>query len=501
MKQVITTFCFVLSMLIVQQEAFAQPKNGFTYRASWYNYVNPNPEWSDWTDVYESRSGSGVELAYSRLIQKNTYLVVPVKFGLASYPKKSGGFGSKQVLLGNLDALIQYSLFKYGSAVNPLIHLGIGTTWDVDRQQWDFNIPVGLGFQIRLLENVYVTAQSQYRFSMESRNGWHHSAGFSIYFGESGPKDRDKDGVTDDIDKCPDVPGVPSLMGCPDKDADGIADADDKCPDVPGVAALAGCPDKDSDGITDADDACPDEKGVAAFNGCPDTDNDGIADKNDKCPKEAGPESNQGCPIRDRDGDGIEDKNDLCPSDKGPASTKGCPDKDGDLIADKDDACPDLKGTAALKGCPDKDGDGVIDPEDRCPDKAGPASNKGCPEIKKEDKAKVELAVKAVQFETGKDILLESSKKILDDVAGVLVKYPEYSLTISGHTDNVGDDKMNQVLSERRAKTVYDYLVAKGVAAPRMTSAGFGESKPVAENKTKAGRDTNRRVEFDLFIK
>jgi outer membrane protein OmpA-like peptidoglycan-associated protein len=433
----------------------------------------------------------------------------------------------KDRFVGNVDALIQNNLFKYGAMFNPTVSLGVGSTWNLSDSKFDFNIPAALGLNYRLMENVYFNLQSQYRFSLDSRNGWHHSAGLVVFIGKE-KKDRDADGVTDEMDRCPDTPGLPSLMGCPDKDGDGIADIDDKCPDQPGTAALMGCPDRDGDGIADKDDDCPDEKGVAAFKGCPDTDGDGIADKDDKCPKEAGPASNMGCPVRDRDGDGITDDQDACPTEKGPASTKGCPDRDNDGIADKDDACPDAKGTAAMKGCPDRDndgvadkddacpdkkgdvahkgcpdtdGDGVYDNEDRCPDKAGPATNKGCPEIKKEDKAKVDLAVKAVQFETSKATLLASSNKVLDDVASVLLKYPEYSLSISGHTDNVGDDKMNQDLSERRAKTCFDYLVAKGVPAAKLSFAGYGETKPVAPNTTKAGRDANRRVEFDLSIK
>jgi len=499
MKQILSSFCLVLALLCIQQEAFAQPTHGFTFRQIFYNYTVPSPAWSDWTDVWAQADGRGIEMSYSRRIQKNTYLVFPFKVGIANYAKGDEA-PTRDKLMGNLDVLLQNNLFKHGNVLNPTIHLGIGSTWNTDDNQFDFNIPAGLGLNLRLMENVYLNVQSQYRFSIEKRDGWHHGAGFVVYFGEE-KKDRDGDGITDELDKCPDVPGIASLMGCPDRDGDGITDLEDKCPDVAGVPALAGCPDRDGDGITDADDSCPDEKGVPAFNGCPDTDSDGIADQNDKCPKEAGPASNQGCPIRDRDGDGIADADDACPSEKGPVATKGCPDRDGDLVIDKEDACPDQKGSTAHKGCPDTDGDGVYDNEDRCITQAGPASNKGCPELKKEEKAMVELAVKAVQFETGKAVLLASSTKILDDVAGILVRNTAYSLNIGGHTDNVGDDKMNQVLSEKRAKAVFDYLVGKGVAAIRMTSAGYGETKPKGDNKTKAGRDLNRRVEFDLFIK
>jgi outer membrane protein OmpA-like peptidoglycan-associated protein len=527
MKQIITALCIVSMLLLAQSDAFAQPKNGFSFREVWYNYTTPSPAFKNWTDIYSESKGHGVQLQWNHKLHNNTFLAVPLAMGVGSYPTPNLHQAFNDRLLGNVDALVQQYLGKFDNTLVPVLHLGIGTTWNTDDKQWDFNIPAGFGLNVKFLDNLYLTFQSQYRFSINSRNGWQHGVGLSAFFGED-KKDRDGDGVTDDIDKCPDTPGKVSLMGCPDRDGDGIADNDDKCPDVAGTAALMGCPDRDGDGIADSEDACPDEKGVAALKGCPDSDGDGIADKDDKCPKEAGPASNQGCPIRDRDGDGIPDSEDKCPTEKGPAATHGCPDRDGDGIADADDACPDAKGPAATKGCPDRDGDGiadkddkcpdkkgeaahhgcpdtdkdgVYDDEDRCPDKAGPASNKGCPEIKKEDKAKVDLAVKSVQFETGKATLLASSHKVLDDVADVLNKYPEYSLTISGHTDNVGDPKKNQELSERRAQTCFDYLVSKGVTAGRMSHAGYGETKPVADNKTKAGRDANRRVNFDLSIK
>jgi len=297
------------------------------------------------------------------------------------------------------------------------------------------------------------------------------------------------------------VAGLETLLGCPDRDHDGITDLEDKCPDVAGMITLMGCPDRDNDGVTDAEDACPEVAGLAAFKGCPDTDSDGITDADDKCPTEAGPATNMGCPIRDRDADGVVDAEDACPGDKGPASTKGCPDRDMDGVADKDDACPDKKGDSMHKGCPDTDGDGVYDMDDRCVDKAGPASNRGCPEIRKEDRAKVELAVKAVQFESGKAKLLAKSNKVLDDVATVLINYPYYSLDLRGHTDSQGEADMNLALSKARAKTCFDYLISKGVPASRLSSEGFGETMPIADNMYAPGRALNRRVEFNLIVK
>ena len=112
--------------------------------------------------------------------------------------------------------------------------------------------------------------------------------------------------------------------------------------------------DKDKDGIKDKDDACPDVPGLAQFQGCPDTDGDGVPDKDDNCPEVAGPVENNGCPWPDTDGDGVLDKDDACPSVAGPVENNGCPwpDTDGDGILDKDDACPTVPGLPEYNGCP-----------------------------------------------------------------------------------------------------------------------------------------------------
>ena len=112
--------------------------------------------------------------------------------------------------------------------------------------------------------------------------------------------------------------------------------------------------DRDKDGILDKDDACPDTPGLAEFQGCPDTDGDGVPDKDDQCPDVAGPVENNGCPWPDTDGDGVVDKDDACPDVAGPAENNGCPwpDTDGDGILDKDDACPTVPGLAQYNGCP-----------------------------------------------------------------------------------------------------------------------------------------------------
>ncbi|MEP6926290.1 MAG: OmpA family protein [Ginsengibacter sp.] len=231
--------------------------------------------------------------------------------------------------------------------------------------------------------------------------------------------------------------------------------------------------DRDGDGIVDSADACPDQAGLAALQGCPDRDGDGIADKDDKCPDVAGIAKYQGCPIPDTDKDGINDE---------------------------EDKCPDVPGVARYQGCPipDTDKDGVNDEEDKCPNEAGPASNFGCPIIDVIIVEKVNKAAKNIFFATGSAKLLAKSYASLNNVVKILTDNPSFKVDIDGHTDITGNAEKNHVLSHDRANSVKAYLVSKGIDESRMTTQGFGPDKPIASNKTAAGRAKNRRVEMKL---
>ncbi|MBI5916458.1 MAG: OmpA family protein [Bacteroidetes bacterium] len=311
--------------------------------------------------------------------------------------------------------------------------------------------------------------------------------------------DSDNDGLVDSRDQCPDQAGPIVLMGCPDRDNDGIVDKDDRCPDQPGVALHSGCPDTDKDGIADDKDDCPNIAGAYSAGGCPDADGDGTPDRSDDCPNEKGSANNKGCPVYDADNDGIADKDDLCPNEKGRSATQGCPDADGDGIADRNDLCPGEPGVAGANGCPDEDGDGTPNHLDKCPGLKG--TNQGCPDISMEDKEVLAFAAKNVQFETGKATLKAQSYANLDKIADIIAKYPRYNLSVDGHTDDVGDATVNRTLSEDRAQSCYQYLIAKGVDLARMQYKGYGESKPITSNSTPEGRERNRRVEFNMYIR
>ncbi len=104
----------------------------------------------------------------------------------------------------------------------------------------------------------------------------------------------------------------------------------------------------------------------------------------------------------------------------------------------------------------------------------------------------------SILFDINSARLRPGAKNVLDKIAGVIVRYPEDRLIVTGHTDNTGSEKYNQELSERRAKAVRNYLVLRGVSPDRITAIGFGETMPVASNAMPEGRQQNRRVEIEI---
>jgi len=457
-------------------------KNGLSFNISIFDYYSP---FNQQLLKAEGNTTLGGKIGFHRHLLGPLNIEIPLRIGVVQVPTPDNPLQpySKDKFLGNLDALLQFQLAKTEGLFVPYLSAGAGVAYIEDLNIMP-QIPVGAGLDIKLSQNLYLQARSEYRLSFRkipssdlTYNNLTHNIGIKILLSKGeqvfeAPKDSDGDGIADNLDKCPDIIGKASMSGCPDLDNDGITDSEDACPEEAGVFALKGCPDKDGDGIGDSEDACPNQAGSTLFKGCPDS-----------------------------DGDGIEDTKDECPTAYGTPARNGCPDQDNDGIKDSEDACPTLAGSALYEGCPDKDGDGIPEHKDACPDKAGTPANKGCPEatISKEDKATLEFAAQNIEFETNSSYFKQSTYPILDKVTDILLRYSEFNVNIDGYTDNIGGEKYNQWLSEKRAERCYNYFITKGIAADRMKFTGFGESKPIADNNTAEGREKNRRVEFNLY--
>ena len=344
--------------------------------------------------------------------------------------------------------------------------------------------------------------------------------------------DKDHDGVLDDVDDCPSEPGKVEFYGCanPDSDGDGYCDpwvsekglqksfeplciGKDACPDAA----------EDADGFED-EDGCPD----------PDNDKDGICDPwvsalgqsaqyeevckwNDQCPNDAEDfdEVNDadGCPDADNDKDGFCDPW---------VSAQGLSEKYAnmcraiDYCPYKGDLNPDLYGC----GDPDSDQDGYCEawvyenklehlfPKcvglDRCPDEKGTAPRGCIPRRVEVTEAAIEIH-DTINFDVNKATIKKNSDSLLVEIADVFKQNPQIKkVSIEGHTDLSGNAKKNQKLSEDRAKAVMNRLIKLGVEPERMTSTGFGSSRPVEplakgqKKETKEQAAKNRRVEFNI---
>ena len=379
---------------------------------------------------------------------------------ITKYPE--GMHQDRASLYYTVDAMLKYSLgdvFDWGDW-EPFVGIGPGWTWQEDTNWMTGNLTAGMNYWLN--DKWGITFQTDYKENLgdgislpngvgsgmnqmlDEGGSMRWSVGVSVKFGGT---DTDGDGIYDDQDDCPTIPGLEEFNGCPDTDGDGIKDSEDDCPLQAGSAEHNGCPDTDGDGIRDIDDRCPKEAGKASMGGCPDTDGDGIADVRDNCPNVAGPRGNRGCPW---------------------------PDRDGDSVVDKDDECPDTPGTVANNGCPE-----------------GPSED---------DMARITEMSRGIQFAFGSAIFTEGTPPVLDAIVEIILKYPKSSFSVEGHTDSIGTKGYNQGLSERRANAVTSYLSSRNISSSRLSASGLGETMPIDTNINNAGRANNRRVEI-IFVK
>lgn len=395
-----------------------------------------NDQWTKLSDM-----SPGLNLSYYQGITEHLDFKIGLGGSFTKYPfsfKSGVAPSTENKFLLETDANLHVKLVSDKYVIVPYLSFGVGASMYAGTYFAAY-APVGAGIQINLGEGTFINTNFIYHAQVSSLSVNHLN--YSI--GIASPLKDKKEPVYVAPPPPPPAPVVEA-----DTDGDGIVDSKDKCPTVPGIAKYDGCP-------------------------VPDTDGDGINDENDKCPTVRGIAKYNGCPIPDRDRDGINDE---------------------------EDKCPDVAGVARYQGCPipDRDKDGVNDEEDKCPDVPGVRENYGCPIIKEEVVKRVNLNAKNIFFQTNSAKLLPKSFKALNDVVAVLKEDSNLKLDIEGHTDITGGDKINVPLSKNRAKSVYDYIVGKGIDASRLSSEGYSSSRPIADNKTTKGKALNRRVEMKL---
>jgi outer membrane protein OmpA-like peptidoglycan-associated protein len=320
-----------------------------------------------------------------------------------------------------------------------------------------FGVDLGLGFEFRLSEHVYLGPVVRYEQIGPPANADVTRQGFT-------------GGLSLTLRWDPRPAVVPPPPAPPaDTDHDGVLDPQDLCPTTP-----AG------------------EHPDPARRGCPigDADGDGVLDPQDQCVNEPAGEhpdpERAGCPDGDDDHDGVLNHADQCRTE--PAG-----------------AHPD----PARAGCPlrDRDGDTVLDDVDHCPDQPGapnPDPNlNGCPGLVTISAGQIHIS-QQVFFNNNSDVILPRSFPVLQAVADALRASPQiHRVSVQGHTDDVGNDAANLTLSQRRSESVVHWLTEHQIEANRLEAHGFGETRPMTPltptmtpQARNAARAQNRRVEF-----
>ncbi len=290
-----------------------------------------------------------------------------------------------------------------------------------------------------------------------------------------GDKDRDGDGLSDRAEK-----EYGTDPKSPDTDKDGLVDSDE-------IILYHTNPlqsDTDSDGLSDFEE-------VRKYRTLPndaDTDKDGLSDSDEVNKHNTNPLK------ADSDLDGLSDGEELTQHGTDPLKA----DTDNDGVIDGIEVNSYVSNPLAV----DSDGDGVADGLDKCPTEPaianGYSSAEGCPEVRPQIWVEVDnvMVLTGVNFIAGQAEPVQESLPVLEKVYHTLEENSSVAFEIRGYADGAGDAKKNLLLSTRRAESVYNYLVNRGVAPERLLAVGYGEENPIATNDTPEGREKNRRIEL-----
>jgi len=436
---------------------------------------------------------------------------------LKTFNSKDFGPGSLQdyMRIDGIPASLQFTVhFFPARKFNPYIYFGGGmfmyrrTGFSGAPQAYPVDgvwrasglVPAGLGFDAFTSSKVSLTAAAG--FNAFNRNvdarptspvkGFLTARiGITFFLNSSDDDDDDNDGLTNAEER-----RYGTDPNNPDTDGDGLTDGEE----VHKYHTNPLNPDTDGDGLTDGEE-------VHKYHTDPtkwDTDGDGLSDGDEVFKYHTNPLN------PDTDGDGLTDGEEVLKYHTDPLKV----DTDGDGLTDWEEV--KIYHTDPLN--PDTDGDGLTDGEEvhryhtdpLNPDTDGGGVDDGTevrrgtnpldprddfPMVLEKGKA---LILNGVNFESGSAVLTAGSDVELDRAFFALTQNPQLRIEIAGYTDNQGDPRTNQRLSLRRAETVSNWLVRKGIGATRITTVGMGERNPIAPNTTVEGRAKNRRIEFHV---
>lgn len=398
--------------------------------------------------------------------------------------------GSTPFFLSRVEMLI-WDVKTYPGEIPVVVETSGGTSHDF--KATEIGITLGLGLEQLIADRIAITTSAEFSYltglgtdfaqwvkNSRSRALLQFGVGISIHFGK---KQRSLLEEADKHDDQEDKPQRKVYEAEIDKDSQTVFQDQSRIKDRREEAAEAikperGIDDEDLDGVADLIDICANTPSGAKVD-------------------------SDGCPI-DSDKDGVADGIDVCEgtaeSDRAHVDETGCtPDSDFDGIPDYRDLCPNSSQGELVdsNGClRDLDSDGVENSLDRCPEtlKGLPVDASGCPDM-------TVLFARRVYhklFNSGESKVIPEQALPLDSVIAMLKMFHEVTVTIYGYTDDVGPNDANLELSQKRADAVKAYLIRKGIERERVLATGRGETNFMASNRTRSGRELNRRIELEF---
>lgn len=488
-KILIFTLFFILSLSTYSQFVGYKVKGGVQY-----SIISPSGEFVKDLSSFMGRGFLAIELG--------KYVDVELGGGYMKWKQKDqyngNGEGKLEANLIPIDVRLRLEPFaKKMKVVNPYLYLGGGmvkhelksipdfTTYSYpyddstdEINRWDAFFPVGAGLEVKLAKQFLLDFQVGTAMTLtdkingniigDPKDGWfNYSLGLTVT-GKTGRDDTDRDGLYDDDEE--DIYGTDPEN--PDTDGDGLKDGEE----VKTYSTDPKNPDSDGEGLNDGDEV---KKYLTKPNN-PDTDGDGLKDGAEVTTYMTNPLQ------QDTDGDGLGDGQEVNDFKTNPLKV----DTDGDTLGDGDEVIK--YKTNPLKA--DTDNGSVDDGTEvrRGSDPLNPADDV----VKEEIKVGEVIILEGINFETNSARITADSEERLMKAYNTMKNNPAIEVEISGHTDSRGSNQKNQVLSEQRANSVKEWLVAKGISADRITTVGYGEDKPIAPNDSEENMLKNRRIEF-----